>query len=75
MIWHNSTVNEVLSELNTDKEKGLYNEAAKTRLDEYGKNRINDYKTRKFLSCLAEEIKRFYNIALIITAVLFILLH
>lgn len=38
MIWHSATAEEVLSELETDRENGLSSDEASKRLDEYGKN-------------------------------------
>lgn len=38
MIWHSATADEVLSELETDREQGLSSEEAAKRLDVYGKN-------------------------------------
>lgn len=38
MIWHNHTADEVLQELNTDREAGLSEETAQQRLAEYGEN-------------------------------------
>ena len=38
MIWHSATADEVLSELQTDREQGLTSEEASKRLEAYGKN-------------------------------------
>ena len=42
MIWHNHTADEVLQELNTDREAGLSEETAQQRLAEYGENRLQE---------------------------------
>ena len=71
MIWHNSAAEEVISELNTDREKGLRTEAAATRLSRYGKNELNDIKQKKFFKYLLSELKSFISIALAVTAAIF----
>lgn len=38
MIWHSATADEVIKELNTDREKGLSNDKASERLKECGRN-------------------------------------
>ncbi len=38
MIWHSATADDVLSELDTDREQGLSSEEAGKRLEAYGKN-------------------------------------
>lgn len=54
MIWHSSTVNEVLSELSVDAESGLSNGVADNRLQTYGKNIISSIEAPSFL-------KHFFN--------------
>lgn len=38
MIWHSASADEVIKELNTDREKGLSSDSVEKRLKEYGKN-------------------------------------
>lgn len=70
MIWHNSTTDEVVNELNSNIDKGLYPEAAKSRLDIYGKNEIKQFSEKSFFHYLAKEAKSFLNIALIVLSVI-----
>lgn len=42
MIWHSHTSEQVLQELQVDKDKGLSVETARQRLEEYGENRLQD---------------------------------
>ena len=66
MIWHNSTIQDVLNELNTDKNKGLYNEAAAMRLKQYGKNQIKSHNKKGYLHFFIKEFKSFFVILLTI---------
>lgn len=73
MIWHNSTSTDVVSELNSDINKGLYNEAADMRLNTYGKNVINNFSSKKLWQYLLGEVKSFINILLIVLSTVFII--
>lgn len=73
MIWHNSTPNDVINELNSNVEKGLYTEAAQTRLETYGKNEINSFSEKNFLHYLKKEIKSVLNIALVVLSIIFMI--
>ncbi len=51
MIWHSHSAEDVLLELNTDREQGLSDEEALRRLEEYGKNSLADTPHRSFFRC------------------------
>lgn len=51
MIWHSHSAEEVLLELNTDREQGLSDEEALRRLEEYGKNSLEDTPPQSFFRC------------------------
>ena len=71
MIWHNSTIQDVLNDLNTDKDKGLYSEAAAMRLEQYGKNQIKNYSKKGYLNFFVCEIKSFFVILLTVISVIY----
>lgn len=70
MIWHNSNSNDVVNELNSNIEKGLYSEAAKSRIEIYGKNEIKNFSEKSFWHYVLKETKSFLNIALIVLSVI-----
>ncbi len=71
MIWHNSSINEVLDELGSDMSSGLTSEEAANRVHIYGKNKFYNHQRKKWYIYILDEFTTFYNIALIITAVVF----
>lgn len=48
MIWHSSEIDDVLNELNVDKDKGLANGVADMRLEQYGRNAITNIEDPTF---------------------------
>ncbi len=56
MIWHNSTVREVLEEFSVDPDKGLHSGIADQRLEQYGKNIIKKEKSISFLRCFLNQL-------------------
>ncbi len=57
MIWHSSPVNDVLVELKTDAEKGLWLGDASERLEVYGKNTTANHKKTKLLTRFFSQLK------------------
>lgn len=57
MIPHQSSLEEITRELNTDAEKGLSNEAAAQRLEEFGPNAIRSQKRRSPWLILLHQFK------------------
>ncbi len=74
MIWHNSTENDVISELRTDPEKGLTAAEAEARIKSYGKNEFRDADRKGLASYILKELKMFSNIALIVVALVYLVL-
>lgn len=60
MIWHSSEINDVLKELDVDKDKGLANGIADMRLEKYGRNAITNIENptfaKRFLSQLNNKL-------------------
>lgn len=48
MAWHTKTAAEALRELNTDAGKGLSSAQARRRLEQYGKNQLEEGKKKAF---------------------------
>ncbi len=48
MIWHSSEIDDVLKELNVDKDKGLPNGVADMRLEQHGRNAITNIEPPTF---------------------------
>ena len=69
MIWHSSTAEEVLNELQVDDKTGLANGVADMRLEDYDQNVISRIERPKFLSYFAKQMKSKLVISLLITAV------
>lgn len=70
MIWHSTSSNEVLNELQVDDKRGLSNGEVELRLDRYGKNVISKIEVPTFLQRLKEQLKSRVVIALIIVAII-----
>lgn len=68
MIWHSSTVEEVLSELKTSEKRGLSNGEALDRLGVYGPNRLRGKKKVTFLQRFFRQMKDFMVIILLVAA-------
>ncbi len=74
MIWHNSTANEVISELKTDPQNGLTSEEVAARIKIYGKNEFRDNDRKGLLSYILNELKSFSNIALLVVSAIYFIL-
>lgn len=70
MIWHSSKIEDVLSELSVDGEKGLTNGVADQRLAEMGPNTIGDNEQPSFLHYFLTQLKSKVVLALLIIAVI-----
>lgn len=67
MEWHSLEADEVLSELNTSK-KGLKEEDAEKRLEEYGRNSISIKKKISLLKIFLEQFKNMLVLLLMVAA-------
>ena len=73
MIWHNATPDDVVAELETDKEKGLSDAQAAERLREYGKNLFVNEKELSLTRAVTEQLKKPSVIVLLCLLVIFVL--
>ncbi len=71
MIWHNSTADDILQELNTDMKTGLSSQEAAVRLKTYGKNEFHTPLRKNVFSYIKDELCSFVSLALIIVALIF----
>lgn len=71
MIWHNSTADDILQELNTDMKTGLSSQEAAVRLKKYGKNEFHTPLQKNVFSYIKDEFCSFISIALLIVALVF----
>ena len=69
MIWHGASLDEVLSFLDTDTEKGLSNGVAEQRREQYGNNSLSFGKGKSFISCFLSQFNNFSIIALLVVAI------
>ena len=67
--WFNKDINEVEKELKTDLAKGLSDEEAKKRIEEYGFNQLKAKKKKNLVQKFLEQFKDFSIIILIIAAI------
>jgi len=67
--WFNKTVDETISTLKTDVEKGLSTEEIKKRQEEYGLNELKAKKKKNLFVKFLEQFKDFMIIVLIISAI------
>ncbi len=73
MIWHSSSAEEVLAELNTDKDVGLTTDEAKERLGDFGKNlSVNEEEISK-RAALMKQLKKPSVIILLCLLVIYVL--
>ena len=70
MIWHSSTVKEVLNELSVDAENGLSNGVADERLNTYGKNIISNIEAPSYLKRFLEQLNNKVVYLLAVVAVI-----
>ncbi len=68
MIWHGANLNEVLSYLETDPEKGLSNGVAEQRREHYGSNSLSFGKSKSYAHCFFSQFKSLSVIALLAVA-------
>ncbi len=69
MIWHSSDINDVLKELSVDKNKGLANGVAETRLKQFGRNTVRRQKKTSFLKHFLSQLTGKINIFLYIVSI------
>lgn len=69
MIWYSSSLDNVAQELKTDLEKGLSENEAAIRLQEYGTNKLNEKKPRSFFHRFLDQMKDAMVIILILAAI------
>ncbi len=70
MIWHSAQLEDVVNLLNTDKDNGLSNGEAATRLQKNGSNSLSFNKSRSFFSAFLSQFSNFAVIALLAVAVI-----
>ena len=70
MIWHSSSVDDVLKKLGTSKETGLFNEQLSAGTKKYGKNTLSNVKKQNFFLKLLYQFKNITTIILMIAALL-----
>lgn len=70
MIWHSSSVDDVLKKLGTSKETGLFNEQLSAGTKKYGKNTLSTIKKQNFFLRFLYQFKNITTIILIIAALL-----
>ena len=68
MEWYNKGKKEVLDELRTDLSHGLSNNEAARRLEEYGRNELEEQAKKSFISKLIAQFADFLIIILLIAA-------
>ncbi len=68
MEWYNKGKNEVLNELRTDLSHGLSNSEAAKRLEEHGRNELEEQVKKSFISKLIAQFADFLIIILMIAA-------
>ena len=70
MIWHSETIDEVLSALGSNAEKGLDEQQAARLMEEKGPNKLNEKPPKTFIQRFLEQMKDVMVIILIIAAVI-----
>lgn len=73
MIWHSATPEEVLQELQTDKDQGLSSSEAERRLSTYGKNLFVNDEELSLVNALVSQLKKPSVIILLCLLVIFVL--
>ncbi len=71
MIWHNSTAEQVLLELNSDKQNGLSSSEALSRLKECGKNEYQNTEKKNIFCYILNELKSFSVLFLLAVSVIY----
>ncbi len=70
MIWHSSSVDEILKKLGTSKDTGLFNEQISAGTKKYGKNTLSKNKKQNLFLKFIYQFKNVTTILLIIAALL-----
>lgn len=68
MEWYNKGKRDVLNELKTDLSNGLSNKEAAKRLEEYGRNELEEQSKKSFISKLIAQFADFLIIILLVAA-------
>lgn len=70
VLWHTLTTEQVVTQLDSSKERGISNDEAASRLEEYGLNQLTEVKGISALGLLFAQLKNFLIIILICAVVL-----
>lgn len=73
MIWHSESLDDIINILQTDKEKGLSNSEAESKLKAYGSNVLSHKKPRSFIKHFLAQFGNFSTIAILCVAALSII--
>ncbi|PKL60113.1 MAG: ATPase [Methanomicrobiales archaeon HGW-Methanomicrobiales-4] len=68
--WHAVSSDEILQKLDTQLEKGLTNQEAEKRLQEYGPNQLEEGKRTTFLQMVLRQLNNFVVILLIVASII-----
>ncbi len=69
MIWHSSEVEDILSELEVDREHGLSNGEADARMQRYGRNKISNIDNPTFVRRFFSQLNNKYVYILVAVAI------
>jgi|GEM_PF-3458614 len=72
--WHAVSSDEILQKLDTQLEKGLTNQEAEKRLQEYGPNQLEEGKRTTFLQMVLRQLNNFVVILLIVASIISVFL-
>ena len=72
--WHSKPIQDLIQESDVSPEKGLTDQEAAMRLNQYGKNSLVEEKEIRFLGILREEITEPMILLLIVVGVLYSIL-
>lgn len=70
MIWHSEQSQAVLSQLETDRDRGLTTEKAQAKLHKYGQNKLDEKPPRSLLQRFGDQMKNGMVIILLVAAVI-----
>ena len=70
MIWHSEQSQAVLSQLETDRDRGLTTEKAQAKLHKYGQNKLDEKPPRSMLQRFGDQMKNGMVIILLVAAVI-----
>ena len=74
MIWHSSDAQMVITELESDREKGLSSTEVLRRLELYGKNEIHDFEKPDFWKLILKQLSGYLNIILLCVAAIYLII-